>query len=56
MEQIQSLMQGRQIDVEPAGIVISRGREVEQPPRFAAYVWSDVPEPPLDSSVARRAA
>jgi|GEM_PF-6729896 len=56
MEQIQGLMQGMTMDAEPVGIVISRGREVEQAPRFVAYVWSDAPESSADSSAARRAA
>ena len=34
----------RQTDEEPMGIVISRGSRAEIPPRFAAYVWSQVGE------------
>ena len=34
----------RRIDEEPMGIVISGGSRVESPPRFAAYVWSQVGE------------
>jgi hypothetical protein len=30
---------------EPIGIVISRGSRKEAAPRFAAYVWSQLPEP-----------
>jgi hypothetical protein len=29
---------------EPMGIVISRGSRAETPPRFTAYVWSEVGE------------
>ena len=29
---------------EPVGIVISRGREAEQPPRFSAYMYAPVPD------------
>ena len=32
----------RRTDDEPMGIVISRGSRAESPPRFAAYVWSQV--------------
>ena len=31
---------------EPIGIVISRGSRAESPPRFAAYVWSQVGDVP----------
>ena len=34
----------RRADEEPMGIVISRGSRAESPPRFAAYVWSQVGE------------
>lgn len=33
---------------EPVGIVISRGREPETPPRFAAYVWAPYPEDEME--------
>lgn len=51
-------MQSIPAEVEPAGIVISRGSRTEQPPRFSAYMWSDVPELPVveNSTTARRAA
>lgn len=52
MEQVRNIP----IEVEPVGIVISRGKQVDPAPRFAAYVWSEVPEQPLDSAAARRAA
>lgn len=29
---------------EPIGIVISRGRTAERPPRFSAYVWATAEE------------
>ncbi len=32
-------------DNEPIGIVISRGSQVEEPPRFWAYVWGQFEEP-----------
>ena len=35
---------------EPVGIVISRGRHAEQPPRFAAYVWGPAPEPDVQAN------
>ena len=34
----------RRTDEEPMGIVISRGSRAESPPRFEAYVWSQVIE------------
>ena len=34
----------RRTDEEPMGIVISRGSRAESPPRFSAYVWSQVGE------------
>ena len=34
----------RRTDEEPMGIVISRGSRAESPPRFVAYVWSQVGE------------
>lgn len=40
---------------EPIGIIISRGSRSEATPRFSAYVWSDVPELPVEPT-ARRAA
>lgn len=50
-------MQSIPVEVEPAGIVISRGSRAEQPPRFTAYMWSDAPEPVIEAaSTARRAA
>ena len=49
-------MQSIPVEVEPAGIVISRGSRAEQPPRFTAYMWSDAPEPVIETSTARRAA
>lgn len=49
-------MQRIPAELEPAGIVISRGSRAEQPPRFTAYMWSDVPELPAESPAARRAA
>jgi len=33
-----------EMDDQPIGIVISRGRRVELPPRFSAYVWAAVAE------------
>lgn len=33
---------------EPVGIVISRGREPETTPRFAAYVWAPYPDEELE--------
>ncbi len=44
------------VEVEPVGIVIAHGGRAEQPPRFSAYMWSDAPEPPVESKTARRAA
>ena len=29
---------------EPIGIIISRGAEVDEEPRFLAYVWCQAPE------------
>lgn len=49
-------MQSIPVEVEPAGIVISRGSRAEPPPRFTAYMWSDAPEPVVEASTARRAA
>ncbi len=40
---------------EPLGIVISRGPRGEEPPRFSAYVWCDVPELPAEPQAARAA-
>lgn len=42
-------------DDEPIGIIISRGSRAEPPPRFAAYVWSQVADAaplPADSKAA----
>jgi hypothetical protein len=36
---------------EPVGIVISRGRDTEAPPRFSAYVWAPGPEDELEKDV-----
>lgn len=33
---------------EPVGIVISRGRDLESPPRFSAYVWAPGPDDELE--------
>jgi hypothetical protein len=32
------------VEVEPVGIIISRGSRSEPAPRFSAYVWGPVPE------------
>lgn len=32
---------------EPVGIVISRGRDIDPPPFFSAYVYAPVPEDAL---------
>jgi hypothetical protein len=37
------------LDQEPIGIVISRGRSAEPPPRFSAYLWADADEENLDA-------
>ena len=44
----------RRTDEEPMGIVISRGSRAESPPRFVAYVWSQVAEntPTIEPRVA----
>ena len=52
MEHLQSIP----VEVEPTGIVIAYGVQVEQPPRFSAYMWSDAPEPQAENTRARRAA
>ncbi len=36
---------------EPAGIVISRGRDPETTPRFTAYMWAPGPEGESDADV-----
>jgi hypothetical protein len=36
---------------EPVGIVISRGRDTEAPPRFSAYVWAPAPEDELEKDI-----
>ena len=38
---------------EPMGIVISRGRDVEPPPVFSAYMYAPVPE--VDTAVTELA-
>lgn len=36
---------------EPAGIVISRGRDPETIPRFSAYMWAPGPEDEVETEV-----
>jgi hypothetical protein len=40
---------------EPVGIVISQGRSVETPPRFAAFIWGPVPEAELEAATTKAA-
>jgi len=37
---------------EPVGIVISRGRETELPPRFSAYMYAPAPDELADELLA----
>ncbi len=41
-------------EIEPVGIVISRGSRAEPAPKFSAYIWGPVPEASADE--ASRAA
>ena len=41
-----------QVADEPVGIVIARGRNIDTPPRFAAFVWGPVPDAELEASAA----
>lgn len=49
-----------QLDQEPIGIIISGGYQVEEQPRFSAYVWGPVPDEPeqqqLTASGSHKAA
>ena len=37
---------------EPVGIVITSGKTIDTPPRFAAFVWGPVPDAELDTATA----
>ena len=40
----------RDAEIEPVGIVISRGSRAEPAPKFLAYVWGPAPEASVEEA------